>query len=311
MIEKILIGFLGVIFIYCFNKIFPEPGIKQYVIVFIVLLAILYIFVPLLFQCFVFAKKIWKILCPKIGILNGYIYSSEKEKRCQPVSIKIGNEEWRYALLKALNRMCFKRIRSISVSELDDSFSLIINPFGENYPEQDLELHTTFHNIRQFIARGGIFFCTGCPFFWHQNPITGKDAEWSFVKTVNNYQASTDSLAFIKLGISVTMPNNPSEPTEVEVYQQERDIEICGKILQDKQKVRRFRSVLKSTGGIIPLIRENGDRTYPLCAISYDDGYLIQAGLWIGNDDSDNGVEFCIVVKALANLIRERFKPLK
>jgi len=186
-------------------------------------------------------------------------------------------------------------------------FSLIINPFGESYPEQDTNLHTPFHDIRNFIRKGGIYFCTGNPFFWHQNPITGKDAEWSFVKMINNFQSATDSLAFIKLGILTTMPINPQEPVSIEVYQNDRDIDIVGMIVDEKQKLKRFRAITPITGGTIPLIREIGDVTYPLCAISYENGYLLQSGVWIENEDD---VEFQIIIKALSSLIKKRFKSL-
>ena len=307
IVEKMLIGIVGVSFFAFFNKIFANPSTTHYIILLVVLLSLYFLFAPLLFHAFILVKKSWKVICPKIGILNGYIYTSQRERRCQPLSINIGAETWHYALHNTLKGMSFKRIRSISISELNDSFSLIINPFGENYPEQDTELHTTFHNIRHFIRKGGIFFCTGTPFFWHQNPITGKDAEWSLVKTVNHFQASTDSLSFTKLGISTTMPVNPPEPIQIEVYQKERDIEIAGRIVDEKQKIRRFRAVLTETGGTIPLIREIGDKTYPLCAISYESGYLLQAGVWIENEDD---VEFRLIIEALANLTKKRFRPL-
>lgn len=307
IVEGILIGCVGVSFFAFFNKIFPNPSTTHYIILLIVLLSIYFLFAPLLFHVFIFIKKSWKVICPKIGILNGYIYNSQRERRCQRISIQIGAETWYYALQKALNGMTFKRIRSISISELNDSFSLIINPFGENYPEQDTELHTTFHNIRHFIRKGGIYFCTGTPFFWHQNPITGKDAEWSFVKTVNNIQASTDSLSFIKLGISTTMPMDTPEPIKIGVYQEDRDMEIAGRIVDEKKEIRRFRAVLADTGGTIPLIREIGDKTYPLCAISYESGYLLQAGVWIENE---NDFEFRVIIEVLTNLTKKRFNTL-
>ena len=55
------------------------------------------------------------------------------------------------------------------------------------------------------------------------------------------------------------------------------------------------------------VIREIGDVTYPLCAISYENGYLLQSGVWIENEDD---VEFQIIIKALSSLIKKRFKSL-
>ena len=52
-------------------------------------------------------------------------------------------------------------------NDIDDSFAVIINPFGEAYPEEDLARRTTFHRIRKFINKGGLFVNTsGLAFYY-------------------------------------------------------------------------------------------------------------------------------------------------
>ncbi|MGC2427747.1 MAG: hypothetical protein WA421_11985 [Nitrososphaeraceae archaeon] len=69
-------------------------------------------------------------------------------------------------------------------NDIDDSFAVIINPFGESYPEEDLARRTTFHRIRKFINKGGLFVNTsGLAFYysWDSSSahrfITGEQLE--------------------------------------------------------------------------------------------------------------------------------------
>ena len=58
---------------------------------------------------------------------------------------------WFSELNNAIKGKKLKKIRMIPVLEISNNFSIIINPFGDNFPEEDLKLHKTFYNRGAFI----------------------------------------------------------------------------------------------------------------------------------------------------------------
>jgi hypothetical protein len=244
-------------------------------------------------------------LVPKIGILNGYIADASREYKCVPISANVAGIVWERGLRKALSGMPLKRIERTYARDIDTSLALIMNPYGENYPESDKDLRSTFQNIRGYMRSGGVFFASGTPFWFHQNTMTDKDAAWSVIKTINNIQQMTGGLCFTSLGISSTMPND--EPKEVTVYQRDVDKEIAGDILQGATKAKRWRAVLPRTPDCLPILREENDSSYPLCAVQYDEGFLLYCGLWVKDE---NAAEFQMIIRMLKTLIATRFKEL-
>jgi len=178
---------------------------RDYVILIAILLALYFVLVPVLLWFFNVGRAQYNRLSPKIGILNGYIRDAAREYKCVPVSAKVTGIMWERELRRALSEMHLKRIRRTYAAKIDTSFALIMNPYGENYPESDKDLRSTFHSIRRYMKAGGVFFVSGTPFWWNQNTMTDKNAEWPVIRTVNNVQQMTDGLCFSSLGISSTM----------------------------------------------------------------------------------------------------------
>ena len=213
---------------------------------------------------------------------------------------------WERELRKALRGMRFKRIKGLYAREIDSSFAFIMNPYGENYPESDTDLRSTFQTIRSYMKNGGVFFASGAPFWFHQNTVTDKDGQWSVIRTTDGYQHMTEGLCFTSLGISVTMPTD--EPLTVEVYQRDVDQKIAGDLLNGATEVKRWRAILPHTPDCLPLLREKGDSSYPLCAVKYDKGFLLHSGLSVEDEDS---IEFQILIKVLRALISRKFEQFK
>ncbi len=55
----------------------------------------------------------------------------------------------------------------ISVSEIDEQYDVVVNPFGETYPEEDILEETTFRKLRRFVLGGGVLVCAGGIPFWY------------------------------------------------------------------------------------------------------------------------------------------------
>ena len=48
---------------------------------------------------------------------------------------------------------------------------MMINPFGESYPEEDSKNELTLNRIKEYIEQGGVFVCTGgWPFYYADSP---------------------------------------------------------------------------------------------------------------------------------------------
>lgn len=60
---------------------------------------------------------------------------------------------------------------SIKVSPKLDSYAIILNPYGEVYPERDLATLTSLRDILNFVREGGLFVnVAGIPSYWAYNP---------------------------------------------------------------------------------------------------------------------------------------------
>lgn len=268
-----------------------------------VLLSLYFIVVPSLLRVLTAARNKFNALVPKVGILNGYVRDASKEHKCVPKFANISGISWERELRKALKGVRLKRIKRLYAEDINNSFALIINPYGENYPESDTDLRSTFQSIRSYMSNGGVFYASGAPFWHHQNTVTDTDGHWSVVRTQDGFQNMTDGLCFRSLGISVTMAKD--EPLEVEVYQRSTDKEVAGDLLERQTKLSRWRAILPQTPDCLPIIREKEDFSYPLCLVQYNKGYLLHCGLQMKDEDS---AEFQILLRVLKTLVGRRLK---
>jgi len=105
---------------------------------------------------------------PIIGIL--------KDERCPPMFTRFAPEDWR-------NRFHGKyKTKIISHREICNDLAVLINPYGETYPEEDLMKFTTLQRIENYVVNGGIFVhAGGLAFFYgwdgRRNFPTGKGVQ--------------------------------------------------------------------------------------------------------------------------------------
>ena len=295
-----------------FQRLYPQPTIKNYLVLLIVIVGIYW-------GVSSFFSKVKKALTdvikkrfPKIGILNGCINGPEGEYKCEKKCTEVTSGMWNLELKRSLANIKFKKIKMISVSQLDHSFTIIINPFGDVFPEIDPKMHTTFYAIRDYIKNGGIFVCTGGAFFIHHNTINSPKSEWAIKSIVNGVQSLKESLFYFTFGAETTgneyIQNQlvRQEPIEIEIYQKEEDKIYTGNI-QLPQNIKRFRALTSGTSDYIPFIRQKNDESFPIAAIPYGKGYIIHAGIDLSSDSSN---EFKILVSIIKNLLTSKFKNL-
>lgn len=285
----------------------------EYLIVFCIIVVVLQL-LKLLIPLWKFLGDLKRRKLVKVAILNGSIYSPVRENKCVRSWIGVTPEMWRYALLtlfpyfsKSWNRAYYE----IPVTSIDDSWTIIINPFGDNFPEKDLKLHETFYKICDYVANGGIFVVTGGAFWAHQNPVVSSKEEWAITHLINGAQGLEKSLFFQEFGVKCTgdiFSNGQvisKEPKLVDVEQIKEDIGIFGDILQGISSLNRFRATSKDTANYLPIIRQKNESNYPIVLIRYGKGVLIHCGLYIQSEASD---EFKVVIRLLTRIIKRKIE---
>jgi hypothetical protein len=303
------------VFVTIVTIIFTSFGYKtwqEYLILFCVVAVVLQ-FLKLLSPLVDFLNNFKRKYLVKVAILNGAIFKSEKEHKCVRSWIEITPEMWRKAiqpLFPYFEKSWMRSLYSIPVSDINDSWSIIINPFGDNFPEKDQRLHETFYKVCSYISNGGIFIVTGGAFFKHQNPIISNKEELFLTHIINGMQDLETSPLFQEFGVRMTgdiFTTNgqlvSSEPINVLVEQNEKDVERFGDILQGINSLNRFRSTSGGSSNYLPVVRQIGESNYPIAIIPYGKGALIHIGLHI---TSENSNEFKVVTRMLTRIIQNK-----
>lgn len=262
------------------------------------------------FQCL--GDKIRFLHPTLIGILNGYRSDSETEKQCQPARTRYAPNDW-LSYFKREDAEDKFLARDIATSQINDNFAVVINPFGEVYPEEDQQESTSFKRIKKYIQNGGIFVnAGGIAFFSTNTPnnvaiekeiivprqirILGPETEVSY----QTFKASLDDTLLKRhFGIGTTIDGvNHSE-----IYQEQDDRAYVGDLLEpesvDTRLVREFRGVSRnrSSAPFIPLIRQmkGNEEVYPLAAVPFERGTLILAGMDI--QSSSEFYKVCVAIE--------------
>ena len=306
-LKKLIISVLVVIFMVAFSLLIPQPKLLHFVALLFVVLLVYYLGLPALSKAARYLKAKARKKYPKIGVLNGNIEGPVREYKCQHRSTEVTAGMW-FATLK--RELGTKRIEMITTSEINNSFSIIVSPFGDVFPEEDLKLHATFYKICKFIANGGLFLCTGCAFWAHQNTKVSEAPEWVFVKTQEGIQSLRDSFLYKEFGIVVTgdvfADKKPAvrEPLKIEAYQKDEDVGYIGTLVEGDTRIKRFRALTPESSNYIPLLREKEDASFPLAAVRYGKGYLVHAGMLLTGVKT---IEFNILIKAVRDIINNEF----
>ena len=259
-----------------------------------------------------------------VGILNGFVEDLDGlEKPCSVypfVEFRIDDWEKRFSQITDVDGKNKYNVQGISVSEVSNEVAIIINPFGEAYPEKDVKKRFAFNLLKDYVADGGLLVNTGgFPFFYawdvsegRQQPIVdvttlvperigitdGKVVIDRF-KTLLNFAGSLFWREFDALTTGDTQEF--SGINELKVYQTKEDKKIAGDLINvgGRNKINEFRALRKETKGLIPLLRASRPdfgEVYPIAAVQHGWGYLIVGGM-----HTKTNVEFEKLVVALDN----------
>jgi HEPN domain-containing protein len=253
-----------------------------------------------------------KFMIPiKLGILNGYVDEQDpSEKPCSKYAyteFKIEDWERRLSQITASGKSRFQ-IEQIPVSKIGNEYAIVLNPFGEIYPEKDTKKRFVFNHLKDYIENGGVLVnVAGFPFFYAWDVMKGYEEPVVDEKTlipatifvgprggtpafsVKNFALLLNfagSLSWRELEV-ITTGDTPqmSGVNELDVYQDPNDKIIGGDLANvgGQSKVHEFRAIRKdATKDAVPLLRTRRPdfgEVYPIAEISRGFGYLIVGGM--------------------------------
>ena len=247
----------------------------------------------------------------QVAILNGYVEGpNASETPCASAPFtSFSVDHWKNFLqgIRISNQVKYN-VSRISASEISNKFALILNPFGEAYPEKDFRERIVFDMIKDYVADGGLFVTTGgFAFFygWDVNPnVQGNRAkpilddriflpvlirlaeQNTFV--VEQFRAAlpfSGSLLWKQLEAQTTADTpTHSGPYEEQAYQRPEDQNIVGNLVDigGSDRIQEFRALTSNSANCLPLLRlrrPDFGEVYPIGAIHHGRGYFIISGM--------------------------------
>lgn len=241
----------------------------------------------------------------KIGILSGYV-QARKEKPCSyyPHSNYRKAVQWMLDLkdMKNDNGSELFHVSLTSLSNLSiGPFPIIINPFGEAYPEIGSAEGVGMKTILSYIQDGGIFVNSGGqPFVYSWDVNTGDhNLVINYIPIPNYVEGNYDEvIPVLSRNESLPIPQDAlvlkkyfdtetewDHPDKGVVGPVELEIEFDEMLGKDKPKgkAKIYRPIRLLTDNVRPLLRSPKslweDEVYPVVAIKYGRGFLISTGM--------------------------------
>jgi len=317
-LEALLSTVFTLIFTYALSPLIEQnKGNKIFLLIFSLVFLLVYsVIFSNSHKIKLLLKRCKRIVFPKIGILNGNI-DTEVVYMCERVWTNVTPAQWQVKLSSLLKEKLPKLlkilfwitrhnyVKLIDVCEISDDFTIIINSFGDNFPEEDTEMHSTFLRLRQFMNNGGIFVVTGGAFYYHQNTKSSPNREQPIIKEHIaegcSWQSLNDTILKKKFGVNMTS-DAEGDKKEVGVYQLECDKKIIGDLGLNINNVlvKRFRALKgDSSSNFLPILREKEEDNFPIALIVQKKGYLLHIGLYLENEE---GSELKLTLEVISRL---------
>jgi hypothetical protein len=254
----------------------------------------------------------------KVAVLNGQIY--ENDRNCTPPDVRYPPQSWKDQLEKEGLKVDLIPASIIS-SKKSKKYSIIINPFGSHYIEEDFTNLKTLNDIKKFIHDGGIFVNTWNIAFWESwNPRKKLGGATSPSVVTYSLDASPwpieeynhrftkillqpriigpsliDTWLFRKFGVRTTFFEHPLKLKVSPAIEFLLDI--------GENNITEFRAALNSEKEDLKFYRfmsaplDETHECYPVAAVNYYIGFLILFGTDITSDFELNFE--CRIIKKL------------
>jgi len=246
-----------------------------------------------------------------LGILNGYVESPATEHRCKEFVWSFNKEGfWKEFFASLLNDSNEKKyeVTEVPCASIDNDLAVVLNPFGESYPEISLERSEVYETIIEFIKDGGVFVNTaGFPFFYSWIVSSGQQVPVSQNKvlipktiqvkdgayTISELQGLVDFTGtryYRDFGALTTFGGK----IDVKPFQTEDDKKYFGELVSGRESITEFRALRSSVKGCVPVIRANrpDGEVYPISALEHGRGFMLVSAM--GNNSIEEASLFAM-----------------
>ncbi len=217
---------------------------------------------------------------PRVLILDGTINGEQNQSPPTAVHSDRAPIDWRTAFESLGWRVELGPNQQVLREPLPD---IVVNPFGEVYPEADFVSSKTASDMRSYVWNGGIYVnVAGIPFWYRYDPTSRKRETAGRVEGIFEEKAIWKSL-FYDLFPSLSPVGDPELVT---CTQSEDDIKRFGDITNagGAKTVKKFRAYAIQSA-LIPLLRDEAQQFYVIGAYLYGQGSFIIAGIQIAADE--------------------------
>lgn len=254
-------------------------------------------------MCFNFLSKhfmIAKFQYPiKIGVLNGYLGKGRTGKLPGRPYTDYEPLAWYDAFLSQSK----VKVEWIFADQISNKYDIVINPFGEMYPEINKPNLLTLRKIVHYVQNGGVFVnVAGLAFYYlwdgYKQDLTGPLYETYRIKNIPGLLERIillktshllDSWLYKQFGIRTTFFNHSIVDVRPILDEYFKDLHAVG----NETKVKEFRSAFRSEKDesiLTPLLKaeyrikvqeekEISFECYPIAAVKYGEGYLVLNGM--------------------------------
>jgi hypothetical protein len=237
----------------------------------------------------------------KLAILDGYV-TGRNEKICSKYQYTSSSRDFWRKKIETFDKTLGKfEIVQTNIENISEDFAVVLNPFGEEYPEINVRNKSAFHTIKNFIEDGGIYANTaGFPFFYAWDVLEGKEYPISeeTIMLPRSIQIKKDGVPEITEMQTLLMFKGtllfkefdavPAPVSKLRrVYQNSEDKEKFGDIVGKPIEINEFRGMPKSTKDCIPIVRADDElfeEIFPISALKRGNGYLLAAGMNTSED---------------------------
>lgn len=295
IVAPLTITLLGQILLDIINqKNIPDWYIYSFVILFLLFLLLYQASFTDKFEKFFntitrFVRK-QKFKKPTIYIIDGTI-ENEHEHPPRPAQSTKTVSDWyndlRDEISWKVNRGPLKRIIE-SPPPL-----LIINPFGEAYPEEDPTNKTSFKEICDYVKNGGVFVnVAGIPFWYNHNPrnpdyhdqrVTSHRLDQVLLPGEAGTNIIAKPLIYEILRGNVSLSESQIVNGVQNMDERDKFDEIAG--VGGNPQLTMFRAYPLGTPDMLPILRSENPDNIIIGSLKYGEGFFIFAGVQINEDN--------------------------
>ncbi len=277
-----------------------------------------------------------------VGLLSGYVKDTN-EVPLSPAWSEWPVNKWRDGLIAKGFRV--EDMVSMQLGESErKKFAIIVNPFGEIYPEEDFPNITTLRNIKNYVKEGGVFVnVAGLAFFYKRDTREGTRTTGLTGQLVESYQiipipntnrmiavpsidprsaSLLETWLFRNFGIRTNLFEPPEGKQPIDVYPVENEYFRQLADVGQQRKVLEFRSALQcesEESKFIPLLKAYIDLPpipgeikprqslcYPIAAVQHGVGYLVLVGMHLTINRPSDFDKVIMTIQKIYEALRDK-----